>query len=140
VPALEFCATLEDYVRVFSYLRKFSFFPGIFQSFRIKKKINLVKRTISVQINWDWIFFSILLDILLRSLWLEQIQSVIQYIHQEGENIPIDFKDFSMSHELATLISSLMLEPTYQVKKYATASLLCIVERRLLDNGKNFLF
>ena len=103
VPALEFCASQEDYQRVFSYLRKFCFFP----------------------------------DILLRSLWLEQIQNVIQYVHQESENIPIDFKDFNMSYELALLISNLMQEPTYQVKKYATASLLCIIERRLLDNGNS---
>lgn len=102
VPALEFCATLDDFMRTFSYLKKFCFFP----------------------------------DILLRSIWLEQIQSVIQYVHQEGENIPIDFKDFNMSYELAVLISNVMQEPTYQVKKYATASLLCIVERRLLDNDQ----
>jgi len=57
-------------------------------------------------------------------------------VHQEGENIPIEFKDFNMTHELAMLISSLMQEPTYQVKKYATASLLCIIERRLLDNNQ----
>lgn len=73
-------------------------------------------------------------------MWLEQIQNVIQYVHQESENIPIDFKDFNMSYELALLISNLMQEPTYQVKKYATASLLCIIERRLLDNGTLFKF
>merc|ERR1712127_515217 len=96
VPALEFCSTQEDYMRVFSYLRKYCFFS----------------------------------DVLLRSLWLEQIQNIIQYIHQEGENIPVEFKEnFNMPNELALLISDLMQEPTYQVKKYATASLLCIVER-----------
>ena len=74
---------------------------------------------------------------LLRSLWLEQIQSIIQYLHQEGENIPAEFKEnFNMPNELALLISDLMHEPTYQVKKYATASLLCIIERQLLNNGK----
>lgn len=72
---------------------------------------------------------------LLRSLWLEQIQSIIQYIHQEGDNIPIEFKDFNMANELAQLISDLMQEPTYQVKKYATNSTLCLIERQLLNNG-----
>ena len=73
---------------------------------------------------------------LLRSLWLEQIQNIIQYIHQEGENIPVEFKDnFNMPNELAMLISDLMHEPTYQVKKYATTSLLCMVERQLLNHG-----
>lgn len=101
VPALEFCSTQEDYMRVFSYLRKYCFFS----------------------------------DVLLRSLWLEQIQNIIQYIHQESDNIPVEFKDnFNMPNELALLISDLMQEPTYQVKKYATASLLCIVERQLLNN------
>lgn len=80
------------------------------------------------------------LDVLLRSLWLEQIQNIIQYISQEGDNIIVEFKDnFNIPNELALLISDLMYEPTYQVKKYATASLLCIVEKQLLNNGRNLL-
>lgn len=101
IPALEFCSTQEDFMRVFSYLRKYCFFS----------------------------------DVLLRSLWLEQIQNIIQYIHQEGDNISVEFKDnFNIPNELALLISDLMHEPTYQVKKYSTASLICIVERQLLNN------
>lgn len=79
-------------------------------------------------------FFS---DVLLRSLWLEQIQNIIQYLHQEIENMPAELKNnFNMPNEIALLISDLMQEPTYQVKKYATASLLCIVERQLLNNDQ----
>ncbi len=47
-----------------------------------------------------------------------------------------------MANEIALLISELMYEPAYQVKKYATASLLCIVEKQLLNNGtrSNYFF
>lgn len=33
VPALEFCSTQEDVQRVFSYLRKYCFYSGIFSYF-----------------------------------------------------------------------------------------------------------
>ena len=75
-------------------------------------------------------------DVLLRSLWLEQIQNVIQYLHQEADNIPVQFKeDFNMSQKLALLISDLTREQSYQVKKCATTSLIYLTERQLLDNG-----
>jgi hypothetical protein len=74
--------------------------------------------------------------VLLRSLWLEQIQNVIQYLHQEADNLMIQFKsDFNMSNELALLIKDLTREQSYQVKKCATSSLIYLVERQLLDNG-----
>jgi hypothetical protein len=73
---------------------------------------------------------------MLRSLWLEQIQNVIQYLHQEMENISDDSKkEINMPGELAFIISELMREQTYQVKKCATSSLIFIVERKLLNNG-----
>lgn len=73
----------------------------------------------------------------MRSLWLEQIQNVIQYLHQEQYNISVEFSpDFSMANRLAILISDLMREPAYQVKKCATASLLYIIEKQLLDNNQ----
>jgi hypothetical protein len=80
-------------------------------------------------------------DVQLRSYWLEQIQNVIQYIQQESDNIPIQFKDgFNMPNKLASLISELTREQSYQVKKCATTSLLYLIERQLLDNGKKILF
>ena len=77
----------------------------------------------------------------MRSLWLEQIQNVIQYLHQEADNIPVQFKeDFNMSQRLALLISDLTKEQSYQVKKCATTSLIYLTERQLLSNGNfNFL-
>ena len=75
---------------------------------------------------------------LLRSLWLEQIQNVIQYIHQEADNIRVEFTDeFSMAHSLANIINDLMREQSYQVKKCATSSILYIIEKQLLTNGNN---
>jgi hypothetical protein len=72
---------------------------------------------------------------------LEQIQNVIQYLHQEADNLPVQFKsDFSMSNELALLIKDLTREQSYQVKKCATSSLIYLVERQLLDNGNLSLF
>ncbi len=76
------------------------------------------------------------LDVVLRSLWLEQIQNIIHYLHQESENIKSNFhfsNDFNMPNKLAMLINDLMREQAYQVKKCATTSLLLIVEKQLLD-------
>ena len=76
----------------------------------------------------------------LRSLWLEQIQNIIQYLHQEAEAIRSQFHfsvDFNMPNKLALLINDLMREQAYQVKKCATTSLLLIVEKQLLDSSKS---
>lgn len=73
---------------------------------------------------------------MLRSLWLDQIQNVTQYLHQEMENIAIEFtEDFNMSYMLAELINDLMREHAYQVKKCATSAILFIIEKQLLTNG-----
>jgi hypothetical protein len=72
-------------------------------------------------------------------LWLEQIQNVIQYLHQESDVLKANFHfspDFNMANKLALLINDLMREQAYQVKKCATTSLLYIVEKQLLDWSK----
>lgn len=81
-------------------------------------------------------------DVVLRSLWLEQIQNIIQYLHQELDNINSQFQfadDFNMPQELALLINDLMREPAYQVKKCATTSLLFVLDKRLLDLSRHDL-
>ncbi|RMZ95186.1 serine threonine- phosphatase 4 regulatory subunit 1 [Brachionus plicatilis] len=101
VPALEFAAAQEDFVRVFFYLRKYCFYS----------------------------------DVLLRSLWLDQIQNVIHFLYTEQNTIPFDFsEDFNMVNQLTVLISDLMPETAYQVKKCASSALLNLVEKQLVDN------
>ena len=75
-------------------------------------------------------------DILLRSLWLDQIQNVIQFIHQESENLIDELEsEFNICSELAILISDLTREQSYQVKKCSITSLLYLIEKQLLNNG-----
>lgn len=103
MPALEFAASQEDYVRVFFYLRKYCFYS----------------------------------DVLLRSLWLDQIQNVIHFLYTEQNTIPFDFtEDFNMVNQLTVLISDLMPETAYQVKKCASSALLNLVEKQLVENRK----
>ncbi|CAF0880913.1 unnamed protein product [Brachionus calyciflorus] len=101
LPALEFAASQEDYVRIFFYLKKYCFYS----------------------------------DVLIRSLWLDQIQNVVHFLHQEQQQIEIEFTDdFNMVNQLTLLISDLMPENAYQVKKCASSGLLSIVEKQLVDN------
>jgi hypothetical protein len=58
-------------------------------------------------------------------------------LSKEADNIPIEFdEDFNMANELALLIRDLLNDTAYQVKKCATASLLYIVEKQLLETNK----
>lgn len=55
------------------------------------------------------------------------------------DNITVEFtQDFNMPYNLAVLINDLMREQAYQVKKCATASILYIIEKQLLNNSKLF--
>jgi hypothetical protein len=79
-------------------------------------------------------------DVLLRSLWLDQIQNVIQYVHQESDNLIDELEsEFNICSELAMLISDLTREQSYQVKKCSITSLLYLIEKQLLNNGM-FIF
>ena len=73
-------------------------------------------------------FFSIL-DVILRSIWIEQLPNVVQYLQNQN------LLDDNLNTDIAIIISNLMQFTTYQVRKIASSVLVILVERNFIDTG-----
>lgn len=66
---------------------------------------------------------------LIRSLWIEQIPSVVQYFHNQN------LLDENLNTEIAIIISNLMQYTSYQIRKIAAAQLVILIEKNLIEKS-----